>query len=295
MRYIEYPYPADAAEGQAFEELIFQTEKDGDILLLRIHPPAVVCGCYQNIYGEVDLPRVLADGVSAVRRLTGGGTVYHDRGNINYTLITDAVGGGADYDRMMAPMLAVLNDLGIPAQKNRLCDIAIGDTKISGSAQKIAGGRILHHGTLLYDSDLGKLREYLTVRGSYRSKAIASSPWQVGNLKALCRREESTAEFLQALSRAFLDRFGGETVLPDAAVMDRARTLAAEKYRSFAWTYAKSPTFEKTVTVEDITVRMKVEKGVITSIDAKGDGRFAELVGRSMTPEGLGEMFALLG
>ena len=82
-------------------------------------------------------------GIPVVRRMTGGGTVYHDLGNVNYTYIV-RTDGGWNYDDVLAPVIAALNAIGVPARKNRVCDIAIGDLKISGSAQRIVKGRLLH-------------------------------------------------------------------------------------------------------------------------------------------------------
>ena len=95
-------------------------------------------------------------GIPVVRRISGGGTVYHDLGNVNYTYIVRA-NGTVDYDAVLSPVIAALNAIGVPARKNRICDIAIGDLKISGSAQRMIKGRLLHHGTLLFSTDLGVL------------------------------------------------------------------------------------------------------------------------------------------
>ena len=122
---------------QAFEDYVFRTYREGDVLLLWRNRPAVVVGCYQNICREVHVRALLDRGIPVVRRMSGGGTVYHDLGNLNYTLISDQT-GPLDYDRCLEPVIRALNALGIPAQKNRTCDIAVDGKKISGSAQKIA-------------------------------------------------------------------------------------------------------------------------------------------------------------
>ena len=92
--------------------------------------------------------------------MSGGGTVYHDLGNINYTMICDKskfANGFINYEDFLVPVINALNRLGIPAGRERSCDIAINGRKISGSAQKVSGGRVLHHGTLLFDSNLSLL------------------------------------------------------------------------------------------------------------------------------------------
>mgnify|MGYP000484988906 CR=1 FL=1 len=146
-------------------EHYFATEKrlPDTVFLFWRTTPTLMVGKYQNILEEINKPYADAHGIHLVRRMSGGGTVYHDLGNLNYTLISDQT-GPLDYDRCLEPVIRALNALGIPAQKNRTCDIAVDGKKISGSAQKIAGGRVLHHGTLLFDSDLSLLDEITTGR-----------------------------------------------------------------------------------------------------------------------------------
>ena len=148
---------------QAFEDYVFRTFREDEVLLLWRNRPAVVVGCYQNICREVHVRALLEQNIPVVRRMSGGGTVYHDLGNLNYTLITGQ-SGALDYDRCLAPVLRALNALGVPAQKSRTCDMTVDGKKISGSAQKIANGRVLHHGTLLFDADLTRLDEITTGR-----------------------------------------------------------------------------------------------------------------------------------
>ena len=143
----------DPFYNQAFEEFVFENFRDQDIFLLWQNSPAVIVGSYQNICREVHVESLRRLGIPVVRRCTGGGTVYHDLGNVNYTYITQA-DGGVSYDGVLLPVIRALNDIGVPARKNRTCDIAIGDLKISGSAQRMTKGRLLHHGTLLFSSDL---------------------------------------------------------------------------------------------------------------------------------------------
>ncbi len=121
-------------------------------------------------------------GIPVVRRITGGGTVYHDRGNVNYTYITQS--DGLDYDQCLGPVIAALNRMGIPAEKSKTCDLAIGGRKISGSAQRIAGGRVLHHGTLLFQSDLAMLDRITTQQKNdcFQTKGTLSAICTVTNI-----------------------------------------------------------------------------------------------------------------
>ena len=137
----------DPFYNQAFEEYVYETFRDDDVFLLWKNTPAVVVGSYQNICREVHVEALRQRGIPVVRRISGGGTVYHDLGHVNYTYIVRA-NGTVDYDAVLSPVIAALNAIGVPARKNRTCDIAIGDLKISGSAQRMIKGRLC----LLYTS-----------------------------------------------------------------------------------------------------------------------------------------------
>ena len=197
---------------QAFEDYVFRTFREDEVLLLWRNRPAVVVGCYQNICREVHVRALLEQNIPVVRRMSGGGTVYHDLGNLNYTLITGQ-SGALDYDRCLAPVLRALNALGVPAQKSRTCDMTVDGKKISGSAQKIANGRVLHHGTLLFDADLTRLDEITTGRknDAFCSKGTQSAICTVTNLRPYLREDCEIVTFARQLAQRILPP-GAKTV-----------------------------------------------------------------------------------
>lgn len=241
MIYIEND-ARDPAFNQALEEYVFErVAPDETLLMLWRNAPAVVCGCYQNAFAEVDMLRAAERGVKVIRRISGGGTVYHDPGNVNYSVIAPA-DDRVDYARFIAPVVEALNDLGIPAAMNRTCDIAVNGLKVSGSAQKTAKGRVLHHGTLLYDTDLRALHALADGRrGKFASKGIQSTPWPVANMRACLTDAPDTAAFAARLR----ERLAGnaETLRLDESALEDVRALAAEKYETWDWTFARSPVF----------------------------------------------------
>ena len=241
MIYIEND-ARDPAFNQALEEYVFErVAPDETLLMLWRNAPAVVCGCYQNAFAEVDMLRAAERGVKVIRRISGGGTVYHDLGNVNYSVIAPA-DDRVDYARFIAPVVEALNDLGIPAAMNRTCDIAVNGLKVSGSAQKTAKGRVLHHGTLLYDTDLCALHALADGRrGKFTSKGIQSTPWPVANMRACLTDAPDTAAFAARLR----ERLAGnaETLRLDESTLEDVRALAAEKYETWDWTFARSPAF----------------------------------------------------
>ena len=265
---------------QAFEDYVFRTYREGDVLLLWRNRPAVVVGCYQNICREVHMRALLDRGIPVVRRMSGGGTVYHDLGNLNYTLISDQT-GPLDYDRCLEPVIRALNALGVPAQKNRTCDIAVDGKKISGSAQKIAGGRVLHHGTLLFDSDLSLLDEITTGRknDAFCSKGTESAICTVTNLRPYLTDDCEIVTFAKRLAEQLLPP-GSEQIRLTEPQLAEVRRLADETYHAWDWTWGKTPafTYEKRAEFagKPIFVRYEARRGLLRNAEVRSDALDAQ-------------------
>ena len=285
----------DPFYNQAFEEYVYQTYLDDDIFLLWQNAPAVVVGSYQNICREVHVERLRRLGIPVVRRCTGGGTVYHDLGNLNYTYISDG-GAAIDYDQCLGPILAALNDIGVPARKNRTCDIAIGDLKISGSAQRMSRGRLLHHGTLLFSSDLEVLDQITTHRKNdcFQSRGTQSAICTVTNIREHLASPMTIEEFQDRLLEQMVPPGSPHLTLTPEQEAEVCR-LRDEKYRSWEWTWGKTPafTYEKSGSFRGAPIRVAYQaKGGIVSgavIDCAAiDGALATqlLNGSRLDPEG---------
>ena len=289
----------DPFYNQAFEEYVYQTFLEGDVFLLWQNDPAVIVGSYQNICREVHVESLRRLGIPVVRRCTGGGTVYHDLGNVNYTYITQA-DGGVSYDGVLLPVIRALNDIGVPARKNRTCDIAIGDLKISGSAQRMTKGRLLHHGTLLFSSDLEVLDRITTRRKNdcFRSKGTQSAICTVTNIREHLASPMTIEEFQ--------DRLLGQMVPPGSPHLTLTAEQEAEvcrlrdeKYRSWEWTWGRTPafTYEKSGIFNGVPIRVayQAKRGIVSDavIDCAAiDGALAAqlLSGSRLDPEGFAEV-----
>jgi lipoate-protein ligase A len=284
---------------QAFEEFVFWTFWEDDVFLLWQNSPAVIVGNFQNICREVHVETLQRLGIPVVRRMSGGGTVYHDLGNVNYTYITRQ-DGPLDYDLCLQPVIDALNDIGIPARKNRTCDIAIGDQKISGSAQRSAGGRLLHHGTLLFQSDLAALDQITTHHKNdcFQSKGTASAICPVTNI----RDHLATPMTLEEFKERLLDRMvppGCPRLTLTAEQEAEVCRLRDEKYRSWEWTWGRTPafTYEKSGTFAGAPIRVayQAKKGIVSGavIDCAAlDGAEAArlLNGQRLDPEGFDDI-----
>ncbi len=258
----------DPFYNQAFEEYVFNTFRDDDIMFFWRNSPAVVVGCSQNICREVSVPALRRANIPVVRRISGGGTVYHDPGNINYTYIK-SVDGLPDYGECIAPVAAALNSLGVSAHKSGVCDISIGDRKISGSAQRVVRGRVLHHGTLLYSCDLGAL-DALTTFGKnecFKTKGTLSAISSVANISEYLEKPMPVEDFQTALAKELLppDCKTVELTSEQSAEVEKLRD---EKYKSREWTWGTTPPFvyEKAGVYGDepFYISYKAKKGVVS-------------------------------
>ena len=284
----------DPFYNQAFEEYVYQTYLDDDIFLLWQNAPAVVVSSYQNICREVHVEALRQRGIPVVRRISGGGTVYHDLGNVNYTYIVRA--GALDYDAVLSPVITALNEIGVPARKSRTCDIAIGDLKISGSAQRMTKGRLLHHGTLLFSSDLGVLDQITTHRKNdcFQSRGTQSAICTVTNIREHLASPMTIEEFQNRLLEQMVPPGSPRLTLTAEQEAEVCR-LRDEKYRSWEWTWGKTPafTYEKSGSFRGAPIRVayQAKRGIVSSavIDCAAiDGALAAqlLNGARLDPEG---------
>ncbi|MFW6261719.1 MAG: lipoate--protein ligase [Spirochaetota bacterium] len=266
------------------ERLLEAIDVYGPSLMLWRNDPCVVIGRHQNPWVECDLRRMKADGVRLVRRISGGGAVYHDGGNTNFSFL--APSEHYDQGRHFAVVIAALASLGIDAHKTDRNDLRVGDRKISGNAFRHTRGRSLHHGTLLVASDLDLLTAYLTPRAALiETKATASVRSSVTNLGA-ARPGLTHAELWDALEAAYAAEYGpaaGERldVVTDAPAAGRAlRIDAAELARRAAelagweWLYGHTPAFVRSFELPSVggaaraAVRLTVKKGRIERVEA---------------------------
>jgi len=232
----------DPCYNLALEQFVLERRREGDWLMLWQNRNTVVVGLNQNTAEEINASFVEEHGITVVRRMTGGGAVYHDLGNLNYSFIQD-VGNAEELTigRFTEPVCRALASLGVQASVSGRNDILVDGKKISGVAQRIVGGRILHHGTLLFDSDAAMIAGALRADpAKFTSKSAKSVRSRVGNLRDYLPEGIDLPRFwkllLHELTRDGLIR---ESLSPDE--LQEVRRLADEKYRSWDWTYGHSP------------------------------------------------------
>lgn len=241
MKYLETG-SCDPYYNLAFEEYMLLNFKDDDYLILWQNDNTIVFGVNQNPIAEINMNEAEKYNINIVRRSTGGGTVYHDLGNINFSYITDwNDGDNRTYEFFLTPVVEALSSFGLEIEIKGRNDMLLDGKKISGSAQRLAENRILHHGTLLINSDLNMLQKVLNVKADkISSKGIKSVKSRVTNL------QDNTSEILQiesvksALINSFAKSQNVNHIHLEKEDIDNISSLAENKYRSWEWTYAKS-------------------------------------------------------
>ena len=188
------------------EKRRFVEHTSGDVLLLYINAPSVIIGRNQLPEAEANMAYCREHGIPVLRRISGGGAVYHDRGNINYAFITDAPKTGALDRDFLKPVIAALRSFNIVSEIGKRKEILAYDKKISGTASHISRGRQLFHGTLLYDTDLEQMHAALNGDRSLRGRHVASVPSVVVNISEMISEKISTEEFMRKLA-GFFDRY----------------------------------------------------------------------------------------
>lgn len=258
------------------EYLLRHTNTDQPLLLFYINQPAVIIGRNQNTLEEIDPDFIKANGIHVVRRLSGGGAVFHDLGNLNFSFITPSRQDLHNFAKFTEPVVAVLRQLGVAAELRGKSDIFAEGRKISGNAQYVTQQRMFSHGTLLFDTDIATMLKSLNPRQAViESRAVQSVRNFVVNIRELLAEDMDILAFRQTLLDGI---FGGGAVATyelDAAAWAGVEKLAAERYRTWEWNYGRSPQFnvrhEKDLPGGKVDVRFQVENGRILSCKIYGN------------------------
>jgi len=267
---------SDPADNLALEEVLLK-EDDGAHLFFWVSPPSAVVGRHQVIWKEVQ-PAAVLNGLRVYRRLSGGGTVYHDSGNLNFSFV-EGKAGQVDFRRFLKRVVRGLQSVGVPAVFHDKSDLHLDGLKISGNAQTLWRGRILHHGTLLVSSDLQRLADALTpLDHRIESRAIQSRRAPVTNLTRHLGKDLLPLELARRLGPLLVGEGedSAEAPPPGAGVCSRVAALAAEKFAHREWIEGNSPPYrlERSWANEDstVTVSLEVTGGRLTTIAFPGEG-----------------------
>lgn len=259
----------------ATEEYLLKNYSDNIILFYR-NAPSLIIGKHQNTLAEINYPLVWKNQIPVVRRISGGGTVYHDCGNINFSFILNGEKGKlVDFKKYTAPIIKLLNQQNIPAKLGARNNIFINNKKISGNAEHIYKSRVLHHGTLLYSSNLNYLNNYLKTNNKYSDKAVKSVPASVTNISEHLNHNVNITKFISNIIRYFKNDYNVQIKTLDTKEKEIIWKSCDDKYQKWDWNFAYSPDFkfrniyknkEKSIEIET-----NISKGIIKSISLNGD------------------------
>jgi lipoate---protein ligase len=248
-------------------------------LLFYINEPSIIIGKNQNTIEEINTTYVEEQKIHVVRRLSGGGAVYHDKGNLNFSFITKDDGESFhNFKKFTEPVVLALEKLGVKAEMSGRNDIIAGDgRKISGNAQFSTRGRMFSHGTLLFDSEIDSVVSALKVKkDKIESKGIKSIRSRVANIVEYLDEKVTIEQFRQLL---LLNIFEGVDQIPTYVLTEedwkKINEISKERYQNWDWNYGKSPKFNyqhsHRFPVGQIDVRLEVQKGIIENCKIYGD------------------------
>lgn len=264
----------------AIEEYLLKTMdvEQEPILLFYINQPSIIIGKNQNTIEEINTDYVEDNDIIVVRRLSGGGAVYHDHGNLNFSFITKDDGESfLNYKKFTQPVVDALAKMGVNAELSGRNDILAEGRKVSGNAQFSTRGRMFSHGTLMYNTEIDAVVSALKVKKEkIESKGIKSIRSRVANIAEFIDNPMDVEAFRMEILKSI---FGGEEKIRYYELTDQdwqnIYALSEERYQKWEWNYGKSPRFNTQRTKRfpsgSIDIRLEVNKGMIEDITIFGD------------------------
>lgn len=254
------------------------------ILLFYINEPSIIIGRNQNTIEEINREYVEEHGIHVVRRLSGGGAVYHDFGNLNFSFIMPDDGDSfRDFAKVTKPIIQALHELGISgAELKGRNDLVIDGLKFSGNAMYATNGRMFAHGTIMFDSDIDEVVNALKVKKEkIESKGIKSIRSRVTNIKPFLPEEKQGMTTVEFREDILLKIFGVSSV-EDVKTYEltekdweKINQISEQYYRNWDWNYGKSPDFnfsrQKRFSIGSIEVHLNVSEGIIEDVKIFGD------------------------
>jgi len=281
MLYVDNKGINDPQMNLAIEEYILRNlDINESYLLFYVNGPSIIIGRNQNTIEEINTEYVETNDIKVVRRMSGGGAVYHDLGNLNYSFITKDEGNSIqdNFKKFTKPVIDALRKLGANAELMGRNDIEIDGRKVSGTAQFATGGRMYTHGTLMLNSNLDNVTKALKPKKEkIESKGVKSVRARVGNISEFIDRQMTIEEFKQFILENVFEAEGSEIkeyVLTDED-WKNIEQLSKSKYQTWEWNYGKSPRSNiqnsKRFPIGTIDVRLQVDKGIIQNVKIYGD------------------------
>lgn len=252
-------------------------KRNEDFLVISINDPSVIVGKHQVTNREVNTRFTDRAGIPVIRRISGGGAVYHDHGNLNFAFIRQSEKGKqVDFPYYIKPVTDFLGSLGINALFRGKNDITVNGLKISGNAEHVFRERVLHHGTLLYEASIENMRNALKpANGNYSSRGVESNRTNVTNLKGMGNVPETIGKLASCMIDYFCSAMGDiQPFTPEEEEEQEIRSIAESKYMTWEWNYGYGPPYTFTTgfgaSGRDYSCRFLVKDGIIWESDITG-------------------------
>ncbi|MFD2612236.1 lipoate--protein ligase [Paenibacillus gansuensis] len=279
MLFIDNELQYDPSVNLAIEEFALKhLNIEQEYLLFYINEPSIIIGKNQNTMEEINLPYVKDHNIHVVRRLSGGGAVYHDKGNLNFSFITKDDGKSFNnYKKFTEPVVRALRSLGVQAELTGRNDIQVGERKISGNAQFSTRGRMFTHGTLLFNTEMEQVVNALNVNPEkIQSKGVKSVRSRVANISEFLSKPMTIEQFKEYILHAIYEGRPVEQYKLTEDDWSRIHDISSNRYRNWDWNYGQSPAYNfrnsrRFEGVGSIDVRLTIEQGRITNAQIYGD------------------------
>jgi lipoate-protein ligase A len=260
----------------AIEEHLLKTSKE-EYLILYVNNPSVIIGKHQSGHREVNTKFIYENQIPVIRRISGGGTVFHDNGNLNFSFIRLSESGKQiDFRKYTRPVIDFLKSVGVEARFEGKNDLKVDGLKISGNAEHVHGNRVLHHGTLLFSTSMEMLRNSIRKDTScYTSRAIVSNPASVINLREKMKRFQNIDEFRSEMMDYFLKNFSENVSykLSQEEVFN-AESISDSKYMTWEWNWAYGPEYTFTnrfeINKSVHSCKLFIKEGIISECSVEG-------------------------
>ena len=264
------PYFNLAAEEYLLKQL------DEDCFMVWVNEASVIVGKHQNAFAEINQEYVEQENIPVIRRISGGGTVFHDPGNLNFSFIRQGDREKlVDFRRFTQPIIDFLATLGVPAEFAGKNDIRVNGLKISGNAEHVFRNKVLHHGTLLFNAKLGQLNSSIRGREDrFRDKAVKSVRSTVENISSFLDEPRSIDSFRSELQLFVQMQFAGARLYSFSQQdIESIESLATEKYRTWKWNFGYSPAFvykkRTDFNGKTLDIQIQVKQGLIRTVSAE--------------------------
>lgn len=276
MKFISNNNITDPRINLAMEEYILNNLTNDSYFLFYVNEPSIIIGKNQNTYAEVNQKYVDEHHIHIVRRISGGGAVYHDLGNLNFSFVTHADADSFhNFKKFTMPIVEALNEMGVKAELSGRNDLQVGSRKISGNAMFQAKDRMFSHGTLMLDSNIDEVVRSLSVsEEKLITKGIRSIRSRVANITEFLDEPISMEAFKERLLNHIFEGNVEEYVLSEED-WQAIHQLSREKYQTFEWNYGKNPAYNYESKQKFpgglVDLKLNVKKGLITEARIFGD------------------------